>query len=53
MFITMKLEKVKNHKHREDTFDLEIIAEWPEIESEEKEQIRLILRNELGIISIA
>lgn len=45
----MELEKVKNHKYREDTFGLEIIARWPEIDSEEKESIKLILMNELGI----
>ena len=49
MFITMMLEKVRNHKHREDTFDREVIAEWSEIESEEKELIKLILRKELRI----
>ena len=45
----MELEKVKNHKYREDTFDIEVIAKWPEIDSEEKELIKLILRKELQI----
>ena len=45
----MMLEKVKNHIHREDTFGSEVIAEWPEIDSEEKELIKLILRKELQI----
>ena len=45
----MLLEKVKNHMYREDTFDLEVIAEWPEIDPEEKELIKLILRKELQI----
>ena len=45
----MELEKVKNHKHREDTFGLEVIARLPEIGIEEKELIKLILKNELGI----
>ena len=49
MFITMKLEKVKNHVDREDTFDIEIIARWSEIDLEEKNLIKLILRTELGI----
>ena len=49
MFITMELEKVKKHKYREDTFGLEVIAKRPEIEPEEKELIKLILRKELQI----
>lgn len=49
----MELEKVKNHKYREDTFGLEVIAEWTEIDSDEKEQIKLILKNEIGVISTA
>ncbi len=43
----MELEKVKNHKYREDIFDLEVIARWSDIDSEEKESIKLILLNEL------
>ena len=40
---------MKNHKHREDTFDLEVVAGWSEIDSEEKELIKVILRKELQI----
>ncbi len=49
LFIMMELIKVKNHKYREDTFDTKVIAEWPEIDAEEKELIKLILRKELQI----
>ncbi len=45
----MEFEKVKNHKHREDMFDREVIARWSEIDSEEKESIKLILMSELGL----
>ena len=45
----MELEKVKNHVHREDIFDIEVIATFSEIDLEEKNLIKLILRTELGI----
>jgi len=49
----MELEKVKNHKHRADIFGLEIIAQWPDIDSEEIELIKQILKNEIDVVSLA
>jgi len=43
----MELEKMKNHKYREDIFGTEVIARFSEIDSDEKELIKLILRKEL------
>jgi hypothetical protein len=49
----MELEKMKNHKYREDIYGNEVIARWPDIDSDELQLLKLILKNELQILSHA